>query len=231
MAVREALRWLQGRVCSAVSGRRGGPSVTSRRPRRRTRHRRATAGGSRCAPVPPSSGVLRGRRQPAVPRRRRIHPLLRTALLPHNCWPSAAAASPFGGRADRRERLPPARGDARAPTAVLRSAVDALSLPPFRTCPTRPTRPTSGEAAALVAPRATLAGSCLRSPLSESRSWRAAAIKSSAPRRRNCRRCSTNRPPARIAFRAVGEGTGHTRDLDVFDQTPPSPVRVGSPEA
>jgi putative hemolysin len=150
----------------------------------------------------------------------RIHPLLRTALLPHELLAKR------GSRVAVRIGAPiaasdlAALGDARTRIGHLRTAVDGLaarSVP--RALPALPTLP-APKTPAPVAPRGDVAAlladvAALGAPLLESGAYQVfcasapalAAVLDEIGRLRE------------IAFRAVGEGTGRARDLDEFDRT------------
>lgn len=143
----------------------------------------------------------------------RLHPLLRTALLPHEL--NAKRGSRITVRVGR--PLAPdslsSTADARARTARLRDAVDALAAPdecrPPAAAPAMP---------APVAPRGALEAlvadvAALGTPLVENGDYQvfcatAAQLPAVLPEIGRLRE---------VAFRAVGEGTGRDRDLDRFD--------------
>jgi len=221
MAVREALRWLAeggcvglfpaGEVAHTVTS--DGRVVDS--PWHATAGELAVRAGAAVLPV-----FFEGANSQLFLAAGRIHPLLRTALLPHELLAKR------GSRVTVRVGEPiaaselSARGDARARTAALRSAVDALSLPASAPAPPALPAPPAAKPPALVAPRGDTGRflseiAALGEPLLGSGSYQVfcatapelPAVLDEIGRLRE------------IAFRAVGEGTGRARDLDAFDQT------------
>jgi putative hemolysin len=142
----------------------------------------------------------------------RIHPLLRTALLPHEL--NAKRGSRLTVRVGAPvpvDRLV-AAGDARARTALLRSAVETLATPgaPGPVPPVALPEP--------VAPRGAVESlaadvDALGPPVLESGSYQVFCARAA-----QCPSLLLELGRLReMAFRAVGEGTGRERDLDRFD--------------
>jgi putative hemolysin len=145
----------------------------------------------------------------------RVHPLLRTALLPHELWAKrGSTVSVTVGRSIVPAELA-SRTDPASRTALLRSRVDHLAAPPaaIDDGPPRPQpRPVAsrGLAAAVDANVAAL-GSCLLMESGTFQVYCASATELPAilPEIGRLRE---------LTFRGVGEGTGLARDFDRFDQ-------------
>jgi len=227
IAVREALHWLArggcvglfpaGEVAHAVAS--DGRVVDS--PWRATAGELAVRAGAAVLPV-----FFEGANSRLFLAAGRIHPLLRTALLPHELLAKRGRRVTVRIGAPMTARELSARGDARTRTAYLRSAVDALSLsaslpapPALPALPSLPAPP-APKPPALVAPRGDTDRclsdiAALGEPLLESGSYQvfcatAAELPAALHEIGRLRE---------IAFRAVGEGTGRERDIDEFDQT------------
>lgn len=154
----------------------------------------------------------------------RVHPLLRTALLPHELWTKRGSTVTVSvGRAITPGELA-SRIDPASRTALLRSRVEHLAAAPGELQSVGPAvwdRPGPQPAVRRVAPRglamaieANVAaiGSSL---LMESGTFQvfcapATELPAILPEIGRLRE---------LTFRAVGEGTGQTRDLDRFDHT------------
>jgi putative hemolysin len=203
VALRQSMRWLEGGGCLLVfpagevahHATTGGQTLDS--PWRTTAAELAARAGASVVPV-----FIEGRNSRLFHAAGRIHPLLRTALLPREMLAMRGRTIPvrIGQPVLREEiaRLPD--GDAR--TRGLRARVDALATPPVagRGCP--------DEIAANIATldqRLLLESGAYQvfcAPVSE-----LPAILPEIGRLRE------------LTFRHAGEGTGSARDLDRFDQT------------
>ena len=205
LAVREALRWLRQGGCVAIF------------PAGEVAHTAADGGGVVDSPWRDTAAELASRAGAAVlavhfaganswlfQAAGRIHPLLRTALLPHEL------NAKRGSRVTVRVGTPVAApelatvGDAAARTAHLRGAVESLANHPLRAVAA------PGDAEALAANI-----DALGEPLLESGAYRvycatAADLPALLPEIGRLRE---------LAFRAVGQGTGRARDLDAFDDS------------
>ena len=225
LAVREALLWLArggcvglfpaGEVAHVVSYGRIEDSPW-----------RATAGElavrSEAAVLPM---FFEGANSPLFRAAGRIHPLLRTALLPHELLAKRGSriAVRIGEPVAARDLA--AEGDARARITRLRAAVEVLAPHDGKRSSPSPVSPALGaapapRALAPIASRSDAAAlqadvTALGAPLLESGHYQVFCAASPAL-------------PAvldeigrlrEMAFRAVGEGTGRERDLDEFDQT------------
>jgi putative hemolysin len=209
LAVREALRWLQQGHCVAIfpAGEvahaidEGGRALDS--PWRPAAAELAAHAGAPVLPV-----YFAGSNTWLFRAAGHIHPLLRTALLPHelNAKRGSRVTVRVGTPVTAAELT--AVGDVHARITHLRGAVDALAN----------VRRTAG--AQTVAPRGDVKAiaadiEALGAPLLESGAYRvycavAADLPAVLPEIGRLRE---------IAFRAVGEGTGRALDLDAFDRT------------
>ena len=209
LAVRAALHWLARGGCVALfpagevahTVAPDGRVVDS--PWRATAGELAVRAGAAVLPL-----YFEGANSPLFRAAGRIHPLLRTALLPHELLAKRGTRVSVRVGAPTAARDLATRGDARARTAHLRAAVDALSLPALPALPAPvAARGDQNRLASDIA--------ALGEPLLESGSYQVfcatapelPAVLDEIGRLRE------------IAFRAAGEGTGRARDLDAFDQT------------
>jgi putative hemolysin len=218
-AIREAMRWLANGGCVAlfpageVAHATGPDGRIVDSPWRVTAGELAVRSGAAVVPM-----FFEGSNSPVFRAAGRVHPLLRTLLLPHELLAKRGSrvAVRIGAPVDARDLA--AKGDAITRTAHLRATVEALASPrataPDASAPPAPTVQAAiapgGDASALLADVAALGA-----PLLESGAYQVF--------------CATaSQLPAvldeigrlrEIAFRAVGEGTGRARDLDAFDQT------------
>jgi putative hemolysin len=141
----------------------------------------------------------------------RLHPLLRTALLPRELWSKRGAAIEI----DPREPIEPAQLEAlpddAARTAMLRAAVEASpSAVPDASSPPRTPIAERGRAADLEANIAGLGEALIESGSYQVFCAAAHALPAVLPEIGRLRE---------VAFRQAGEGTGLARDLDRFDET------------
>ena len=213
VAVREALHWLQQGGCVAIFpagevahiAADGGGVVDS--PWRHTAAELASRAGAAVLPV-----HFAGANSWLFQAAGRIHPLLRTALLPHEL--NAKRGSRVTVRVGRPVAAPElaAAGDVLARTVRLRGAVDSLAHIQ-RTPQTK--HPVQAVAARGAAEAIAADIDALGTPLLESGAYRvycatATELPAVLPEIGRLRE---------IAFRAVGEGTGRASDLDAFDDT------------
>jgi putative hemolysin len=224
LAVREAMQWLARGGCVALfpagevahtvaSGRRVVDSAW-----RTTAGELALRVGAAVLPV-----FFAGANSRLFRAAGRIHPLLRTALLPRelNAKRGSRITVRVGAPLGASELA--ANGDARARIVRLRAAVEHLATlptpgaqpaPPALAAPQAPApvRPTpvapKGEVAAIARDIATLGMPLLESGAYQVFCARAPQLTAVLPEIGRLRE---------IAFRGVGEGTGRERDLDGFD--------------
>jgi putative hemolysin len=220
LAVREALQWLSRGGCVALF------------PAGEVAHTETAAGGVMDSPWRATAGELAVRAGAAVVpmcfdggnsrlfrAAGRLHPLLRTALLPHELL--AKRGSRVSVRIGAPIGATELAGDdgAGARTARLRAAVDALSSAPTvaTMAPAAGARRVAPEPLSARGDAEAIAGDvvALGVPLLESGVYQVfcataaelPAVLDEIGRLRE------------VAFRAVGEGTGRARDLDEFDLT------------
>jgi putative hemolysin len=204
LALREALRWLRQGGCVAIfpagevahSAADDGRMVDS--PWRHTAAELAGHAGAAVLPV-----YFAGANSRLFQAAGRVHPLLRTALLPREL------NAKRGSRVTVRVGTPvlaaelAAAGDVRARTSHLRAAVDALVA-----VQDRQTIAPRGDVDALIANVRALGAPLLESGVYQVYCAAAAELPAVLPELGRLRE---------IAFRAAGEGTGRARDLDAFD--------------
>ncbi|HEV8396360.1 MAG TPA: GNAT family N-acyltransferase [Vicinamibacterales bacterium] len=205
VALREALQWLAQGGCVALfpAGEVAHAAVDGRvvdSPWRATAGELAVRAGAAVLPV-----FFAGANSRLFRAAGRIHPFLRTALLPHEL------NAKRGSRISVRVGEPVAAtelaavGDSRARIAHLRSAVDALAEPaPKARVPVAP----RGEVNDLLADIAALGAPLLESGAYQVFCATASQLPAVLPEIGRLRE---------ISFRAVSEGTGRERDLDRFD--------------
>ena len=215
-ALRSAIHWLERGGClgmfpagEVAHNETPGGRVTDS-PWRHTAAELAVRAGATVVPL-----FIAGQNSRLFRAAGRVHPLLRTALLPHELWAKrGSTVSVTVGRSIAPAELA-SRVDPASRTALLRSRVDHLFAPPAEIDdgPPRPQpRPVAsrGLGAAIDANIAAL-GSCL---LMESGSFQvycasATELPAILPEIGRLRE---------LTFRGVGEGTGLARDFDRFDQ-------------
>jgi putative hemolysin len=139
----------------------------------------------------------------------RVHPLLRTALLPRELLAKRGSRVTVRIGAPVAARELAAQPEAGARIAQLRSAVDVLAMPPALPAQVAPVA-ARGDVAALAADVASLGAPLLESGAYQVFCATAPQLPAVLPELGRLRE---------IAFRAVGEGTGRERDLDDFDRT------------
>ena len=199
VALREALQWLAQGGCVALfpAGEVAHSAVDGRvvdSPWRAAAGELAVRAGAAVLPV-----FFAGANSRLFRAAGRIHPFLRTALLPHEL------KGKRGSRISVRVGDPVAAtelaavGDARARIAHLRSAVDRLAAVPVAP---------RGNVNELLADVAALGAPLLESGAYQVFCATASQLPAVLPEIGRLRE---------ISFRAVGEGTGRDRDLDRFD--------------
>ena len=216
IALRSAIQWLERGGClgmfpagEVAHTETPGGRVTDS-PWRHTAAELAVRAGATVVPL-----FVAGHNSQLVRAAGRVHPLLRTALLPHELWAKrGSTVSVTVGRSIAPAELA-SRVDAASRTALLRSRVDHLGALPAE-IDDRPPRPQPrpvaprGLAVAIDANIAAL-GSCLLMESGTFQVYCASATELPAvlPEIGRLRE---------VTFRGVGEGTGLARDFDRFDQ-------------
>jgi putative hemolysin len=223
-ALRSAIQWLARGGCLGIfpagevahDEKPGGHIVDS--PWHHTAAELATRTGATVVPM-----FIAGQNSRLFRSAGRLHPLLRTALLPRELWVKRGTTVSVSVGPSIASGEIARRPDAAARTALLRSRVDHLSTTVGAGLQTRPVidEPPPRPAARPVAPRGLAAaieanieaiGSSL---LMESGAFQvfcasASELPAVLPEIGRLRE---------LTFRRVGEGTGLARDLDRFDQT------------
>jgi putative hemolysin len=208
VAIREALHWLGDGGCVGVfpagevaHTEVGGQVVDS--PWRATAGELAVRSGAATVPM-----FFEGANSRLFRAAGRLHPLLRTALLPHELLAKRGSRVTLHVGAPIAAADLEACGDSRARIARLRAAVETLAS---SSAPTAPAQVVSrGDADAMARNVIDLGAPLLESGVYQVFCASASELPSILDEIGRLRE---------IAFRAAGEGTGRERDLDEFDQT------------